>query len=72
MKEKLKKWHKSWTVKANIAIGLIYEFGSEVLAFMPSIAAYMDYSEYNKWMLRLTVLVNIALRFKTKTDMAEK
>jgi hypothetical protein len=72
MKDKLKRWHKSWTVKANLILAFLYEAGGEILAFMPSVAAYMDNAEYNKWMLRLTVFVNIVMRFKTKTDMADK
>lgn len=72
MREKLNRWLKSWTIKANIILAFIYESGTEIIAFMPSIAAYMDSSEYNKWMLRLTVLVNITLRFKTKTSLKDK
>ena len=72
IKARLRNVHKSWTIRWAALLAVVCEYGQDILDFMPSVSQYIDTNEYNKWMLRLAIIIFIINRMKTKTCLSEK
>lgn len=71
MLAKLRKAWKSWTIWFNSMALAFVAFLPDLTASLPQVQDYLTPATYRALALAVFV-VNMALRFKTKTDLSEK
>lgn len=71
MLKKLANCRKSWTIKFNALFGGVFYLLPILQTDFPQLRGYIP-DNWFKWAMALIIVGNIILRFKTKSDLADK